>query len=68
MMVEEDDLFRNVTTAALELIGDNPSHIPNVSEIYVTCNFAVQFWPVTIIYLTNNLRAIYVTLDRFRKS
>jgi len=30
MMVEEDDLFRNVTTAALELIGDNPSHIPNV--------------------------------------
>ena len=32
-MTEEDDLFRNVTSAALELIGDLPHPLPQVSNV-----------------------------------
>ena len=63
MMVEEDDLFKNVTTAALELIGDNPPHIPNVRIIK-------HPYPVlaSLFHIFVSVRGMGVKVDRFREN
>lgn len=50
-MTEEDDLFRNVTSAALELIGDLPHPLPQVSNVrtmYTYPLFTLTIQPVML--------------------
>jgi len=48
-MTEEDDLFRNVTSAALELIGDLPHPLPQVSNVRTTYPlFTLTIQPVML--------------------